>query len=265
MLTKVARTYFNDAVVDIQRRKALALAIYLKNKNTTSVFKDWTIRSIARDAGIAPGTAKKRLDLLRKMHLVRIENHAGHSYLFFKKLRRSKIKNKNNGRYHTPVNLDIAIDIKDGWGVRDIEKYLMALDIQEHTRKVEYEKRLIQLAKDPSKFAKTREHKRAKEIFRKRCISDIPDFVEYGYSYRRIAKRLHCGTNTVSFIVAMGESLELFQAHKSELVLVRYIGNGRAKEALQYDNEGHKNAFATLNNIYYRPATRFSLLERVSI
>ena len=265
MLTKLARTYFNDAVVDIQRRKALAFAIYLKNKNTTSVFKDWTIRSIARDAGVATGTAKKRLDLLRQMHLVRIENHAGHSYLFFKKLRRSKIRNKNNSRYHTPVNLDIVIDIKESWSVRDIEKYLMALDIQEHTRKVEYTKRLIKLAKDPAKFTRNREVKRAKAIFRKRGITDIPDFKEYGYSYRRIAKRLHCGTNTTSFIIALGESMGLFQAHKSELVLVKYIGNREAKFALPYFKDEFQAAFATTNSIYYRPVTTFSLLEKVCI
>ena len=265
MLTKVARTYFNDAVVDSQRRKALAFAIFLKNKNVTSVFKDWTIRSIARDAGVATGTAKKRLDTLRKMHLIRIENTGGHSYLTFKKLRRQKIKNKKNDKYHTPDNLDVKISVCADWSLKVIEKYLMALDIHEHTRKVEYTKRLIKLAKDPAKFAKTREHKRAKAIFRKRGIADIPDFKDYGYSYRRIAKRLHCGSNTVSFIVSMGESLELFQVHRNEMVLIKHIGNNEAKFALPYFKDEHHNAFATPNNIYYRPANRFSLFEPISI
>ena len=264
MLAKVARTYFNDAVVDIQRRKALAFAIYLKNKNTTSVFKDWTIRSIARDAGIAPGTAKVRLDLLRKMHLVRIENHGGHSYLIFKKLRRQKIKNKKNDKYHTPVHLDVAISIQEDWGVRDIERYLMALDIQEHARKTEYIKRLTELGTAPKQFTKTAKHKNAKvkleRYWRKRGYDTIQPFVDHGYSYRRIQRKLHCGPQTAKNIIALGESLELFEAHRHQMVLLRYVGRNAARYELHNARYEYPNAFATSNNIFYVPVTTFSLL-----
>lgn len=265
MLTKVARTYFNDAVVDIQRRKALAFAIFLKNKNRTSVFKDWTLRGIAKDAGVAPGTAKKRIDMLRSMHLVREWRHDGHTYILFKKLRRPKIRNKGNDRYHTPVHLDIRLTDGAMGSIKEIEKYLMALDIQEHTRKVEYAKRLIKLAKDPAKFTRSKEIRRAKAVFRKRGVSKIPDFKEYGYPYRRISKRLHCGPGTVKYIIALGESLGMFVAHRSDLVLVKYVGGYSAKFALPFFKDEYPNAFATSNNIYIRPATTFSLLEEVRI
>ena len=137
----------------------------------------------------------------------------------------------------------------------------MALDIKEHTQKVEYTRRLIQLAKAPAKHEKSRKIKRAQAVFRKRGIEDIPDFVDYGYPYRRIAGRLHCGPQTVKYIIALGESLDMFIAQKRELVLVEYIKCGNAQLALQHYEDKHRATFATYHNIYYRPATTFLLVD----
>ena len=265
MLSKVARTYFKDAVDDTQRRKALAFAIFLKNKNRTSVFKDWTLRGLAKDAGVAPGTAKKRLDVLREMKLIRYEQFNGHSYLVFKKIRKRKIKNIKNDRYHTPLHSDVSLEKVDMSSVASIEKHLMSLHIMERTARVEYTKRLISLATAPPPFTREKKVKKARAYWRKRGIENIPPFKEYGYSYRRIARELHCGPQTVKYIIALGESQEMFIAHKSELVLVKYIGGYSAKYALPYFKKDYPTAFATSNNIYIRPAMTFSLFDEIRI
>lgn len=258
MVSKLSRRLFNDAVGDPLRRKALAFAIYLKNHNGTSVFKDWSYRDLSRASGLSVNTCKKRVQSLRVMHLIREESFNGHRYLIFKKLRRKKIKNKKNNLFHTPIILDISI--KNFESIKAIEKYLMALDIQEHTRKVEYTKRLITLATDPAPFTRDCEIKKAKAIWRKRGIEEVPQYTEYGYSHRRIMRRLHCGPQTVKYIISLGESLEMFIARQRDLVLVKYVGNNSARAALPYYKDEFPSAFATNNNIYYKPATIFSLL-----
>lgn len=259
MITKVSRTIFYDAVVDPTRRKALAFAIVVKNRNATSTFKDWSIRDLARCAGVAPNTAKERLDTLGKMHLVRYEENGGHRYLIFEKLRKRKIRNKHNDLFHTPRHLDVELAPSECGNVQSTEKYLIALEMYEHTKRVEYEKRLISLGTNPSPSDSQKDVRRAKRIWRKRGVKDIPPYKEYGYSFRRIARKLHVGYKKIKDAICIGESLEMFFVTKPELVLVKYVGNGRAKHALPYFQDEFPNAFATFNNIYYQPPMVFSL------
>lgn len=256
MIEKLSRQIFNDAVGDPVRRKALAMAIYLKDHNITSVFKNWSYRDLGRASGLSPATAKKYVEELRKMHLVREESRDGIQYLVFKKLRRSKIKNKYNDKYHTPKTADIALSKLDRSSVSSIEKSLMSLVVVEDAAKKDFVRRLIKLGTNPSKSDPVKAVKRAMAICRKRGLEKFNDG---GLSYKGIARKLKCGLNTVKTIIGIGQNLGMFTIEKPELVLVKYIGKNQAKFALPFFKEEFPNAFATENNIYYQPALRFHI------
>lgn len=258
MIQKLARNTLNYVVGSPLHCKAIAFAILVKDKNRTSTFKDWSYRDIARCAGVSPNTAKRYIEILRSLHLVRREYHNGHHYLVFKKIRRPKIRNKKNTLYHTPRTADIALSKLDRSGVNTIAKGLRALDIENTQRRKDYIKRLIKLKTNPSPFDPGNAIKRARAICRKRGWEV---FTDKGYSYKGLARRFHCSPNTVKEIIALGEGLELFWAERKELVLVKYVGKGRAKDALPYFKDEFPNAFATKNNIYYQPALVFHLWE----
>lgn len=256
MIEKLSRQLFNDAVGDPVRRKALAMAIYLKDHNITSVFKNWSYRDLGRAAGLSPTTAKKYVEELRKMHLVREDSRDGVQYLVFKKLRRSKIKNKYNDKFHTPKTADIALSKLDRSSVSSIEKSLMSLVVVEDTAKKDYLRRLIKLGTNPSKSDPVKAVKKARMICRKRGLEEFNDG---GLSYKGIARKLKCGLNMVKRIIDLGQQQGMFWVEKPELVLVKYIGKNQAKFALSFFKGEFPNAFATSNNIYYQPALRFHL------
>jgi len=235
-------------------RKALAMAIYLKDHNTPSVFKDWTYRDLARAAHLHPATVKRYLRALKDLHLVREEVISGHRCLLFKKFRRSKVRNRKNDLYHTPKSADIALSKIDKTSVNAIEKSLMSIFISEDTARKDYYRRLIQLSTNPTQRDSSKEVKRAKAVCRKRGLEE---FKGGGLSYKGIAKGLHCGLNTVRRIIGLGETLGMFWVEKRELVLVKYIGGCNAKHALEFFKGEFPTAFATSNNIYQQPVLIF--------
>ena len=258
MITKVSRTIFNDAVANPLRRKALAFSILVKSNKNLAIFRDFTIREVARLTGTSPSTAKKYIRTLREMGLVSITRHAnGDNYLAFKKLRKHKIKNKGNDLYHTPKFSDIDITKIDYSDIKTIEKGLMAIAIREKARKTANARHLIKLGTNPSRSDDLKEVKRARKICRKKGWER---YVEHGLSYRKIRALLGCCPKTVRKIIIIGESLGLFEAHKPGLELVAFVGNYRAKEALPYFqcDFPSKHLFATMNNIYYQPPLTFT-------
>ena len=258
MLSRVNRNILFDAVGDPIRRKALAFAIYIKDKNQLSVFKDWSYRELGRISNLHPSTIKKYIRTLKLMRLIREEHRNGHTYLFFKKLRKHKIKNKWNDYYHTPKYSDAFLDKLDRSSIKSIDKGLMALRIGEYAKKTSRVRHLIQLASNPSKTDDLKQVKRARKICREKGLTK---FVEHGLSYRKIKNLFHCGNSSVRETIALGESLEMFYSVKPELVLIKYIGNSEAKYALSFFRDEHPTAFATINNIYYQPARRFYTFE----
>lgn len=256
MLKYLDRRIFNYTYGSHEMRAAVALAIWVKQHTPCGVFKDWSYRKVAAEVGISPTTLTKRIATLRRLHLARFERHNGHSYLVFKTIRRRKIKNKKNDRYHTPHHLDIDISNLYGLGVKEIEKALMATLITEVTRRKEWLKQRIKFGTNPNPGTSTRKVNAARRFCR---VHGFTRFVDNGFSYRGIGKRLHCSPNTVKKIIEVGESLGMYICQRLDLVYVKYIGRNQAKFALPFYKTEYPNAFATLNNIYYRPSLIFTL------
>lgn len=259
MLERLARNTLLAVKGNALCRKALAFAILVKDHNTTSTFKDWSYRDIAKAGGVSPNTAKRYVTILRKLHLAASFQKDGHSYLVFKKLRRSKIKNHKNHLYHTPKSADIALSELDRSSVGTIEKGLAALCVKNTQVQKDHIKRLIKVAYNPSKHDGIKSVRRARAVCRKRGWSA---FTDNGISYRGLARTFKCSFNTVKKIIAVGESLGMFWVEKRPLVLVKYIGGKAAKFALPYFKDEYPTAFATANNIYIQPSLVFHLFER---
>ena len=256
MVTKIARHTFRDVVGKPDQRKAVALAIFIKERKGAGVWKGWTYRKIASFCGISPTTCKKRITALIALGLAETFTKNGVAYLKFNKLRQGAIETK--GRRWTPRKADVSIRHIPKDSIREIERGLMALVIVEDTARKDYVRQLITLAHDPGPYTHQNRVKRARAKCRERGYART--FEDGGLSYRTIGRMLRCSHNTTKDIIAMGESLGLFTATKRDWVLWLYAGYGQAKFALPYvQEETDKPLFATKSNIWYRPSMLFAL------
>ena len=262
MIARLARHTFNQIVGNPDYRKAVALAIFIKDRKGASVWKDWSYRKVASLCQISPTTCKKRIAILIKLGMAHAFSYKGHNYLRFEPLRQGKItyKNKNGEGEYQPRTADVSLRQICHNSIKEIERGLMALFIVEDTRRKDYVKQLITLSQEPKPFTKENRVKRARTSCRERGY-DKP-FEDGGLSYRTIGRRLHCAHNTTKEIIAYGESLELFEAHRRRWILWQYVGAGHGKFALPYfQAETTRPLFATRSNIWYKPSLIFSLLS----
>jgi len=264
MITKVARHTFNEIIGVPDYRKAVALAIYVKDRKGASVWKDWSYRKIAAFCGISPTTCHKRIAILIKLGIVDAYTHKGHSYLKFNKLRQGEITiKKKKGevwfeKQFQPRTADVSIKEISHDTIKDIERGLMALLIVEDIRRKDYVRQLITSAHDPKPGTSAKRIKRAKAKCKERGYGRT--FVDGGLSYRAISRKLHCAPNTTKDVIAYGESIELFEATRRDWILWLYAGYGRGHEALSYlKEEGGEALFATRSNVWYKPSLVFSL------
>ena len=258
MLEKLSRQTYRKIVGNPDYRKAVAFAIFVKYHRPSSVIKDWSYRKLALLTDISPNTCKKRVATLESIGLVTREEHGGHTYLRFARLRTAPvlITKKDKTKVWRPKHADIYIGGFSGESIKDIEMGLSALVIVEDASRKEYVRQLTVLASSPSKFTPQRKWKKAKEICRKRGYDE--KFQDYGLSYRRICGWLKCGTSRVKNAIVFGESTGMFVANKSPLVLLRFVQDARF--AINYIRDDYSfPIFATTNNIYYRPANTFTL------
>lgn len=264
MIKKLARKTFNEIVGNRDYRKAVAFAIFLKNKKPASVIKDFTYRELSRITGASPNTCKKRVETIILLGLAEITEQNNHRYLSLGKLRqgvvliRKKKRGKDCGfKAWQPRHVDVDLGQICTQTLKEIERGLMALRIDEYARRKEYVKQLVNLAHNPKPFTPKREVKRAQKLCNKCGYGDT--FTDAGLSYKKIAGWLHCSPNTVREIIALGESLEMFEVIRRGWELVKYVGGFSAKFAISYfqDNE-NRQIFATSNNIWHKPSLCFS-------
>ena len=256
MLAKIARHTFNKIVGDADKRKAVALAIFVQERKGAGVWKGWTYRKIASFCGISPTTCKKRIATLLALGLAESYTTNGVAYLKFNKLRQGEVG--THGRRWTPRKADVDIRPIPKETIKEIERGLMALVIVEDTARKDHVRQLITLAHNPKPFTRESRVKRAMAKCRERGYSDT--FVDGGLSYRTIGRRLRCSHNTTRDVIAFGESLGLFTATRRDWVLWLYAGYGQAKFALRYvREETDRPLFATKSNIWYKPSLLFSL------
>lgn len=256
MLQRLSRKILSKVVGVPDYRKAVAFAIFVKSKRPASVLKDWSYRELSRLTSLSPNTCKKRVSCLESLGLVTRESKGGHTYLRFGQLKRGAVRLKK--RTWRPKNADVKIGLFSGESIKDIERGLMSLVIVEDCCRKDYVRQLTSLAHNPSRSVKIRRFKRAKAICSKRGYGKF--FQDFGLSYRRIRQWLQCGPSRVKEIICFGESTGMFVAHRSDFVFLKYVPHG-AKSAVEYMQQSVDfPIFATTNNVYYRPANRFTAL-----
>lgn len=271
MVTRIARKTYQKVIGNPTARKAIALAILLKDHNGTSVYKGFSYRELSRISGLSPNTCKARIATLVQLHLAEICQFKGQAYLKLAQLRRGRVEirtknmnGKNIIRYWYPKTADVKLDSISRKSIKDIEKGLMAIEIVEITIRKEFVKHAIDLAHNPSPYESTRRIRRAKKVCDVRGYGE--SFADNGISYRYLQRRLGCSSNTISKVVEYGESHKLFATIRKNWELIQRIGKNAAKFALPFfQNESDRTLFATRDSIWYRPALSFVLLERQTI
>ena len=249
-LNKISRTLYEDVIGNAPRRRAVAFAIYMKNCCPTSVVKDWSYKKLARITGLNPKTCKKYVGILREMKLARITSNKGHNYLFFKKLKEPKKKNRWNVGYHSPKYKDVVLGRYTTDSIKIIETHLRALCICEVQRRKDYARQSISTTQDPKNL---KEFKRARKVCRARGWESFSD---NGISYKYINSRLHCSPNTTSATIKYGEDIGLYTVTRSVRRSIFYR-KGEARLAAKYIDERY--SWYTNDTIYYQPANIYKL------
>lgn len=163
--------------------KAVALSIYIKEHTASSLIKNWNVRKIASLGKINPATAKKRLQTLKQIGLVR--EQGGH--LLFIKMKSSC--NRNN----------IDISLAKTASVKEIEKSLMALLVVLIQRQKDYANLQLQHAHNGKTIKEVKKGMRESKLY-----GWLGLYVEHGLSYKGIAKRLGVCVKTAFDVVKFG-------------------------------------------------------------
>lgn len=244
MLTRIKRSTYQKAIDDRESLKALAFAIHAKNKNTKSVYKDWSYASIAEALGCSYNTARKRVKKLREMGLVELKNEKGHPYLVFKKLRSAKIYTRYRG-FRYPKNKDVIIERIDASNLKNIETGLMALVIVE-----------IEKQKDWYRHRPIRVRGR---LARSTRFID-PSFKDYGISRAKLTSRIHCSNATLTKIIAYGEKNLLFKCKVAKIEEL-WVEGGLARYRMGLSEQAQNDwDYAMRSRLCRRGANRYTLV-----
>ena len=257
MVTKLSRKIFNDAIGNPALRRAIALSIFLKDHNKTSVYKHYSVRELSRISNLSPNTCKERINTLVKNNLAFIKVENGIKYLKLNKLRRGLIHftaTRPNGekveRTYYPRKADVSLEKINRQSVKEIELGLMSLSIVEITIRKEFVKHQIDLAHNPMPYDSLKAVKRA---MRKCRLSGYGDkFVDDGLSYRTLQRRLSCGASRVKKVIDYGEKYNLFS-------IVRRSWEKICANVHSGDYLGDFSLFATSRYVWHKPALLFIL------
>lgn len=211
MLRRLSRQSFNECIGDRERRRALAFAIFLKDRFHASVIKDWSYRTLSRITGLAPGTCQARVRTLRDMRLTSEWVRNGHPYLRVLSLRSEKSVTQKGRVWNTRKYTEVDFAKIDRTSVKSIEEGLMALLIVETQSKKNYIRQQTVLASGFHPNATQKEIQRAKR--KQRMLCGGKSFSDNGFSIKAICRRLKCTAKTAKHIICKGEDCRMFEAH----------------------------------------------------
>ena len=229
----IRRSYIRAMGHDASLRKALALAVYVKTHFTSSAVPHYSLNRLHNLTGMHRTTLDKRVDKLMRMRIAIWS--AGNQLVV------SALKSQCD-------RLNVCIDFDGCETVKDIEKRLqivLLLDIQ--SRK-DFAKRMIDAAQNGTDL---KEVKKAKKVCRRYGYGR--EYVEWGLSYKGIAKRLGVSIATAFNVVKQAISEGLIKKFHNQVQ--RYQQNVR--EAMKYMDFDF--TFCTKDNCYLVLANTYSL------
>lgn len=234
-MKKVSRYIYNLCIADANRRKALALLIYAKNKLKSSTLARFSYNRLREVTGLHITTLKKRISTLLDMGLIERVGKNGEHLMFC--CVRSKKTN-------------VIIDRISFESVKSVEDGLMAMFIVEVQRRKEYIRQLTEKLHNPKNLE---EYKVVKRICRKRGWTDFKD---NGISYNYIASKLNINLKRAYHIVKCAienKMINKWNMHKNYL----FIKNG-AKDYLDFLGNP-KNMFASSSNVFIAAANTYTI------
>lgn len=247
MIKLIDRKLFFECIGKPEKRKALALAVFIKTVKPASVIKDWSYRGLSELTGLCYTTLRKRIATLREMGLVWRKERHGHTYLIFPKLRIDYFTDKS-GRNHSARWANIEIGKINFKSIRSIERGLMAMLIVEVQRRKDYIEQRVKSWENPRT---TQEYNSARRFCYTRGINQ---FIDNGFSYEGIARRLRCGFGTVSKVIRHGEWRQMFVVERQTPEKLFIGPQNAALAAGSASDSYYHNQY-----LYYYRANRFSL------
>lgn len=169
--------------LSFNQAKSLALLLFVRmyqNTNSRDA-KDYTVNRLHEITHIHAETIKKRISFLENMGLI---GYSERKQIVFLK-----------ARAHNPIH-NTTITIPNNSTIKDIEKIILAVRLTMKIRQKEYLRNVLSIARDgftsEGKPARLETIKRAKKWLREHCKFDWHrrGFVDYGWSYKAIAKYL---------------------------------------------------------------------------
>lgn len=169
--------------LSFNQAKSLALLLFVRmyqNTNSRDA-KDYTVNKLHKITHIHAETIKKRISFLEDMGLI---GYSERKQIVFLK-----------ARAHNPIH-NTTITIPNNSNIKDIEKIILAVRLQMKIRQKEYLRNVLSIAREgftsDGKPARLETIKRAKKWLREHCNIDWHKrgFVDYGWSYKAIAKYL---------------------------------------------------------------------------
>lgn len=219
--------------------KAVAMAIYVKNRMRDSRVKDYSLNGLRKIVHLHHNTVRKYTDKLYTWGLVRME---GNDMVF----------TSLSERHGRPK---VSIGSTAGLTIKQIENQLLAAQVVLIVKRKEYAKRTIATATNPGRRKDDYDDfKRARKARMKYGYADV--FHDYGLSYKTIARRLGIGLQKAEEVVRYAIAHGLLVKHRrQEQHRVGGIGF-----AAKYVDEGGSNmTFSTKDNVYIILANVYSL------
>ena len=254
-MRKLSRVLYNECKGNSLYRKALSIAIFVKNKRRNSIITYFTPKKLSKIAGINIRTAEKYTNVLIDMGLAMfIGNNNKH-------LQVAKLRYVRD--YTAPKNMRMgSIDISkiDTSSVKSIEIGLCALAITETQKHKDWINHQIKSKKAENVINKQgyRKFKKADKI----CLErGLDNYCERGISYNYIAKQLNISLNKVGEIIKYGIKQTMFKRIKKPKQY-HYIGAGVKYAIGQWIKDSENKGYSVFMNgcfIVKVYANRFSV------
>jgi DNA-binding Lrp family transcriptional regulator len=169
--------------LSFNQAKSLALLLFVRmyQDEHNREAKDYTVNKLHEISNIHAETIKKRIRFLEDMGMI---GYSERKQIVFLK-----------ARAHNPIH-NTTITIPHNATIKYIEKIILAVRLQMKIRQKEYLRNVLSIARDgftsDGKPARLETIKRAKKWLREHCNIDWHKrgFVDYGWSYKAIAKHL---------------------------------------------------------------------------
>lgn len=221
--------------------KAIAFAVYVKSKVTSSTVTHYTVNRLHSITGVCASAIEKRLHVLKEYGLIEFTGK-GDRCLVFK-----KISSKCNSR-------NIELREVDMTSPREIEKSLRAMLVVGIQIRKDYASRLIRLCHDGKNYKEVRKGQSGCKEY-----GYNGEYIENGLSYEGIARRLGVSVKTAFETVKYAIGHHYLRKHRNIVqFFVRGIGKIGTK-LLQFA----QNCFFTQNNWYKVYANTYSINSRI--